>query len=192
MAPSLMEELPADSTEPKAEPETKRSFIGGTPGGKVYKRVEIPTPEQITGEDFMNNCMTRSVMSTVLGGGMGVVFGLFMGGMRESMDPNAGMVAADMATKKIPLRQVLADTFKQMGRSSVSYAKTFAYMGALYAGSECAVEQIRAKRDYKNTLYAGCFTGGALAYGGGPQAMCLGCATFAAFSVMIDRFMERD
>jgi hypothetical protein len=82
-----MEELPADSTEPKAEPETKKSFIGGTPGGKVYKRVEIPTPEQITGEDFMNNCMTRSVMSTVLGGGMGVVFGLFMGGMRESMDP---------------------------------------------------------------------------------------------------------
>mmetsp|Transcript_21091 Transcript_21091/g.54072 ORF Transcript_21091/g.54072 Transcript_21091/m.54072 type:complete len:190 (-) Transcript_21091:1957-2526(-) len=187
---SKEDEPPTDAGE-AAVPEKKKSYIGGTPGGKEYKRVEIPTPETIAGEDFMNNCATRSVMSTVLGGGMGVVFGLFMGSMRESMDPNAGMVAADMATKKIPLRQVLMDTFKQMGRSSASYAKTFAYMGALYAGSECAVEQIRAKRDHKNTLYAGCFTGGAMAYGGGPQAMCLGCATFAAFSVMIDRFMEQ-
>eukprot|EP00951_Prasinocladus_malaysianus_P011726 scaffold86862_cov38-Prasinocladus_malaysianus.AAC.1 len=50
----------------------------------------------------------------------------------------------------------------------------------------------RAKHDLKNTAIAGCFTGGALAYGGGPQAMCLGCATLSAFSVMIDRFMERD
>lgn len=38
---------------------------------------------------------------------------------------NAGMVAADMATKKIPLRQVLMDTFKQMGRSS-AYVPTYA------------------------------------------------------------------
>eukprot|EP00192_Tetraselmis_astigmatica_P019726 CAMPEP_0117652958 /NCGR_PEP_ID=MMETSP0804-20121206/2926_1 /TAXON_ID=1074897 /ORGANISM="Tetraselmis astigmatica, Strain CCMP880" /LENGTH=186 /DNA_ID=CAMNT_0005459083 /DNA_START=73 /DNA_END=633 /DNA_ORIENTATION=+ len=178
-------------TDPVPQTE-KKSYIGGTPGGKQYKKFEIPTAEQIAQEDFMNNCIVRGALSTVMGGGMGVVFGLFMGGLRESMDPNAGMVAAEAAVKKVPLQQVLKTTLKEMGSASMSYARTFAVMGALYAGSECAVETIRAKRGMENTAIAGCFTGGALAYGGGVQAMCLGCATFGAFSVMIDRFMERD
>ena len=75
----------ADTTAGDAE--KKKSYIGGTPGGKEYKRFEIPTAEQIAQEDFMNNCAVRTALSTVLGGGMGVVFGLFMGGLRESMDP---------------------------------------------------------------------------------------------------------
>lgn len=41
------------------------------------------------------------------------------------------------------------------------------------------------------TVLTGCFAGGALAYSAGPKGMCLGCASFAAFSYMIDRFMER-
>ena len=32
-------------------------------------------------EDFMNNCGVRTVLSTVLGAGMGVMFGVFMGTM---------------------------------------------------------------------------------------------------------------
>lgn len=67
--------------------EKPRSFIGGTPGGKQYKMVVLPTPEQLAQEDFMNNCMVRGTISLVMGGAMGVAFGLFMGGLRDSMDP---------------------------------------------------------------------------------------------------------
>ena len=72
-----------------------------------------------------------------------------------------------------------------------SYAKGFGTVGALFAGSECVIEKVRARHDIYNSLYAGCFAGGALAHKAGPQAMCIGCASFAAFSVVIDKFMER-
>ena len=63
-----------------------------------------------------------------------------------------------------------------------SYAKGFGAMGALFAGSE-------ARHDMYNSIYAGCTTGAILAHSGGPKAMCIGCASFAAFSAVIDKFM---
>ena len=63
-------------------------------------------------------------------------------------------------------------------------------MGALYAGSECVIEKMRARHDIYNSVYAGCFAGGALAASAGPKAACAGCVTFAAFSAMIDKIME--
>ena len=36
---------------------------------------------QMMQDDFMNNCATRTVLSGVLGAGLGVVFGIFMGTM---------------------------------------------------------------------------------------------------------------
>ena len=74
-------------SQPAPAKEEKKSFIGGTPFGKTYAPVQVPTPEQMAQEDFLNNCAVRTIMSTVLGGGMGVAFGLFMGGLRDSMDP---------------------------------------------------------------------------------------------------------
>lgn len=55
-----------------------------------------------------------------------------------------------------------------------SYAKGFAAMGALFAGSECLIESYRAKHDARNSIYAGCTTGAILAHSGGPKAMCIG------------------
>ena len=60
-------------------------------------------------------------------------------------------------------------------------------MGALFAGSECIIESYRARHDSRNSIYAGCATGAILGYSGGPKAMCIGCASFAAFSALIDR-----
>ena len=65
-------------------------------------------------------------------------------------------------------------------------------MGALFAGTECVIEKARGKHDGYNTVYAGCATGAILAHSGGPKAMCVGCATFATFSALIDRFMSHD
>ena len=78
---------------------------------------------------------------------------------------------------------------KHLRARSWSYAKGFAGFGLVYSGSECVIEQFRAKHDVYNSAAAGCFTGASLAYKAGPQAMCIGCATIGAFSVLIDRFM---
>ncbi|KAI9889696.1 MAG: Mitochondrial import inner membrane translocase subunit tim22 [Vezdaea aestivalis] len=87
-------------------------------------------------------------------------------------------------------RQQLRAGFKDMGKSSYSSAKNFGMIGAMYAGSECAIEGFRGKNDLTNSVAAGCVTGGALAHKGGPQAAALGCAGFAAFSLAIDYYMR--
>ena len=55
----------------------------------------------------------------------------------------------------------------------------------------CAA-QMRAKHDIYNSVYAGCAAGAVLAHSAGPKGMCLGCASFAAFSALIDKVMEHD
>lgn len=54
---------------------------------KQYKVVQLPTPEQMHQEDFMNNCAIRAVISGVMGSMLGVVFGIFMGTMDTSVHP---------------------------------------------------------------------------------------------------------
>lgn len=48
---------------------------------KQYRQVQMPTAEQMVQEDMMNNCAVRTVMSGVLGSGLGLVFGVVMGSM---------------------------------------------------------------------------------------------------------------
>lgn len=149
------------------------------------KTLHMPTPEQLMQEEFMNHCAVRSVMSLVMGGGMGVLMGLVFG----TMDNDAPLAGEQGKPTKTAKQQILA-TAKSAGQKSWSYAKTFAAMGALYSGSECVIEKARAKHDIYNSAYAGCFTGGALAARAGWQAAGIGCASFAAFSVMIDKVLD--
>ena len=48
---------------------------------KTYPQLQLPSPEQMAQEDAMNNCGVRTVLSGVMGAGLGVVFGIFMGTM---------------------------------------------------------------------------------------------------------------
>lgn len=155
------------------------------PGQRVYRRVDLPTPEMMQQEEFMNNCATRTALSAVMGSALGVVFGIFMGTMESSHID--GTLSAEV--EKRSTRQVVKEMAKSTAARSVSYAKGFGAMGALFAGSECVIEKMRARHDMYNSIYAGCTTGAILAHSGGPKAMCLGCASFAAFSALIDRFM---
>jgi ribulose kinase len=54
----------------------------------------------------------------------------------------------------------------------------------------CGV-QARAKHDAVNTATAGCVTGGCMSARAGPQAACLGCVGFAAFSLLIEKIFDR-
>ena len=157
---------------------TSENGVSKTPG------LQVPTPDQIAQEDLLNNCFVRTVLSGVMGGGLGLVFGLFA----SSMEGASGSMAPVVETRRA--RDVFFDAVRSTRIKSVSYAKGFAAMGAMFAGSECVVEKYRAKHDIYNSAYAGCFTGGALAHSGGPKMMCIGCASFAAFSVLIERFLD--
>lgn len=69
-------------------------------------------------------------------------------------------------------------------------AKSFAYIGGMYATVECAVEGYRGKHDIKNHVLTGCVTGAGLAYNQGPLAIAGGCLGFAAFGIVIEQVMH--
>ncbi|XP_019150862.1 PREDICTED: mitochondrial import inner membrane translocase subunit TIM22-4-like [Ipomoea nil] len=142
--------------------------------------IRLPTVEEIRGQDIWNNCAVRSVSSGVMGGGLGLFMGLFLGALDNPI------MQDEMTT-----RQQIVFQAKQMGRRSWSSCKTFAVMGFIFSAAECVIEKARAKHDTTNTAVAGCVTGGTLSARGGPKAACAGCAGFAAFSVVIEKFLER-
>lgn len=89
----------------------------------------------------------------------------------------------------LPLKQQLKHGLRDMYRSSISSGKNFAKVGAIFSGTECAIEGLRAKNDLWNGVAGGCLTGGVLARNAGPQAAAVGCVGFAAFSAAIDAYM---
>ncbi|CAL8467138.1 g6674 [Coccomyxa elongata] len=156
---------------------------------KEYTRIEPTTPEQLAQEDLMNNCAVKTVVSGVMGSFLGAAFGVFMGAMDTATPAMDGAAAG---AEKQTTGQVIRQMLKTTGQRSISYAKGFGAVGALFAGSECVIEKIRAKHDIYNAVYAGCAAGGLLASSAGPKAMCAGCVTFAAFSAFIDKMLDHD
>lgn len=73
----------AAETESNVPAEKPKKRKPGSPG--LYQRIEMPTAESIAQEDFMNNCIVRTILSGVMGTGLGVVFGIFMGTMDTSV-----------------------------------------------------------------------------------------------------------
>ncbi|KAF2647822.1 mitochondrial import inner membrane translocase, subunit Tim17/22 [Lophiostoma macrostomum CBS 122681] len=90
----------------------------------------------------------------------------------------------------LPLRQQLKHGLRDMYQSSKASGRNFAVVGSVFSGTECAIEGLRAKNDLWNGVAGGCITGGVLARKGGPQAVAVGCAGFAAFSLAIDAYMR--
>ena len=108
-----------------------------------------------------------------------------MGGFFHTMQP-----IDTLTDDKISFREQVRRQYKGFGSNCVRMGKGFGKVGLVYSGIECAIERERAQRDIPNAIYAGCLTGAVLAYQGGPQAMCMGCAGFAAFSGLIEGFMN--
>ncbi|XP_020686580.1 mitochondrial import inner membrane translocase subunit TIM22-4 [Dendrobium catenatum] len=142
--------------------------------------LRLPTMEEIRGQDIWNNCAVRSVVSGVMGSGLGLFMGLFLGALDNPI-----------MQEEMTGRQQFIYTAKQMGRRSINSAKAFAVMGLVFSAAECIVEKARAKHDTTNIVVAGCVTGGTISARGGPKAACAGCAGFAAFSVLIEKFFDR-
>lgn len=84
-------------------------------------------------------CHTASQVSSVMGGGMGFLFGGFMNSMEmRPYDHGRPMLA-------------LAKEFgKEYVKAGLSMAKNFAIIGGIYQCSECGLEKLRAKTDLYN------------------------------------------
>ncbi|PHH75674.1 hypothetical protein CDD80_2193 [Ophiocordyceps camponoti-rufipedis] len=140
----------------------------------------------------MESCLGKSIMSGVMGFGMGGLFGMFMASMSYDTPFGSPITnAAGQNLSDLPLRKQLKLGLKDMGTRSYSMAKNFGKVGALFAGIECGIEGLRAKNDLGNGIAAGCLTGGILAKNAGPQAVAGGCVAFAAFSAAIDTWMRQ-
>ncbi|KAI9042024.1 translocation channel protein TIM22 [Aspergillus affinis] len=134
----------------------------------------------------MESCPIKTVISGTMGFGLGGVFGLFM----ASMSYDSTFTPQGKAIADLPWRDQVRRGFKDMGSRSWSSAKNFGIVGALYSGTECCIEGLRAKNDLTNSVSAGCLTGGILGAKAGPQAAAAGCVGFAAFSAAIDAYMR--
>jgi len=129
-------------------------------------------------EQIAESCMFKAGMATVIGGAMGVFFGVFT----AAIDPNMTTVTDKPQTAR--------DIWREMLSRSKSYGKSFAFLGLALSGTECVIETYRAKSDLKNSLYSGCLVGGGMGLRAGIMPGCLGCAGFAAFSAAIDAYMK--
>ena len=126
----------------------------------------------------MESCPVKTVISGTMGFALGGAFGLFMASVSpenpfasnlqhhlthtpiSQMSYDSPLTPQGRAIADLPWREQVRSGFKDMGKRSFSSAKNFGIVGALYSGTECCIEGLRAKNDLTNSVAAGCLTGG--------------------------------
>lgn len=93
----------------------------------------LKSPEEVRIERIMESCAFKSVLSGVMGFGLGAVLGLFT----ASVGPDATMAA--------PEQQTVKAVFKDMKIKTLSYAKNFGLLGLMFAATECSLETVSIK-----------------------------------------------
>jgi import inner membrane translocase subunit TIM22 len=104
-----------------------------------------------------------------------------MGLFTASIDPMSTVVP-----NKVP---TMRDVWKEMKNRSLSHAKSFAMVGAMFSVIECNIEAARGKHDLYNGFSAGFLTGGILGLRAGIKPGLFGGLGFALFSTAIERFL---
>ncbi|CAH8856425.1 unnamed protein product [Trichobilharzia szidati] len=138
----------------------------------------LPPNEELMVRRVMDSCPFKASLSCFGGFVLGGIFGLFS----ASVDPMSTIHGAETPTTK----QVM----KEMYSRSLSHAKSFAMIGALFAGTECTLESYRGKSDLLNSTLSGAIVGGGIGFRAGLQASILGAAGFSLFSTAIDYYFR--
>ena len=118
----------------------------------------------------------------VLGGLGGALFALFINAFQNPVP----WELQDKLSTREQLAYSYRDLLKQMKRMS----RQLAVFGGVYGTVECLIERNRGCQDVRNHIYAGFCTGAFLARRAGLFAMLTGGAGFAAFSYVIELWME--
>ena len=140
---------------------------------------------------FTEHCAFKAVTNGVMGAGLGVVFGIFTSSMGTGVNSWATVPGGPgwIDPSTLSTKEALKLTARDMWRASKSNARSFGVIGAVYTAVECTIEKQRGTHDLTNAMAAGCVTGGLFAVKGGPQAAAIGCAGFAAFGYVVDRYL---
>lgn len=191
-------DTPSSPSEQQQPPPQKYRSLTETPLQRFQDYNPDYVQQQMTFVRFANtvgeSCFTKTVIATIGGGVLGVASGIFLTALEAGGGPSMynNMPGQPDLVKNPPKSKVLhalKQTGAQMWDRSRFYTKSFALVGGIYSTFDCAVEKYRGKHDRLNSLYAGCMSGGVLAYSTGPKGILIGCAGFAAFSVIIDSIM---
>lgn len=129
------------------------------------------------------SCVTKTAIAGVGGFAIGVLWGSLSSPMELGGGYTPGGGTYD------PSKVSFKTVFRQTKERCASFGKSFAAVGVLFSGIDCAIEKARGKHDKVNSLSAGCMAGGILSARAGPKAAAFGCAGFALFSYIIDSFM---
>ncbi|XP_063709804.1 LOW QUALITY PROTEIN: mitochondrial import inner membrane translocase subunit Tim22 [Culicoides brevitarsis] len=142
---------------------------------------KIKTNEEKMVDAAFESCTFKSMMSCVVGYGLGAAIGLFSSSVSPNMaDPHALEKSKSVGT----------EILREMRGSMHSYGKNFAVIGMVFSAIECVIESKRGVTDWKNGTYAGGVTGGLIGLRAGVKAGLFGAAGFAAFSTVIDYYMR--
>ena len=91
---------------------------------------------------------------------------------------------------KLSTREQLAYSYRDLVKQMKRMSRQLAVFGGVYGTVECIIERNRGCQDVYNHIYAGFVTGAFLARRGGIWGMVTGGAGFAAFSYVIELWME--
>lgn len=188
--------LPTAATSPVAagagatktpSPSTSTATATSTPSAAAPKPTSTPIANAVraaaTNSAAHTNSLPSSAATSALSASSATASASATAAAPSVLSPAAPQIS------DLPLKQQLKHGLRDMYRSSLASGKNFAKVGAIFSGTECAIEGLRAKNDLYNGVAGGCITGGVLARNAGPQAVAVGCAGFAVFSAAIDAYM---
>lgn len=149
-----------------------------------------PTPLELRIKFVTESCLFKASTAGIVGGGLGLAFGLFFGGYANAVDKAVDTEGSTLVKVRVGMREA--------GAAMSSYAKNFARFGFFLSATECFIERFRGRHDLFNPVVGGCITGAGMAASPSQQMpvkaratqMAIGCASLAAFSLAIEKYME--
>lgn len=134
-----------------------------------------------------DSCGGKAAIGVFGGAAMGAIMGVFLGAVGDMTPPVT--IIGGKEVPQAPFKEHIRTTIRATGEKSAYWARNFAFITGVFGGSECLVEKFRGKHDVWNPVLSGCVTGAAMQAKSGPQGAAVGCAGFAAFSLVIDKVM---